>query len=71
MTPLPNIGVATPITVGNKIFLTSEVSDLVCLDKQTGRLLWIRSNPEFETLSVEDQKTNSAYLEKLAPLAAE
>src|SRR4051812_49182799 len=71
MTPLPNIGVATPIVVGDKIFLTSEVSDLVCLDKQTGRVLWIRSNPEFEALSEEDRKTNSAYADKLAPLAAD
>jgi len=71
MTPLPNIGVATPIIVGDKIFLASEVSDLVCLDKQTGRVLWIRSNPEFESLSVEDRKTNSAYAEKLAPLGAD
>ena len=71
MTPLPNSGVATPIVVGDKIFLTSEATDLVCLDKQTGRVLWIRSNPEFETLSAEERKTNSVYAEKLAPLAAD
>ena len=71
MAPLPNIGVAIPIVVGDKIFLTSEVSDLVCLDKQSGRILWIRSNPEFEALSAEDRKTNSAYAEKLAPLAVD
>src|SRR5436190_12352522 len=57
--------------VGEKIFLTSEVSDLLCLDKQTGKVLWIRSNPEFEALSDEDRKTNSAYADKLIPLAAE
>jgi outer membrane protein assembly factor BamB len=71
MTPLPNSGVATPIVVGEKIFLTAEVSDLICLDKRTGKILWIRSNPEFESLSAEDRKTNSAYAEKLAPLAVE
>src|SRR6185503_19487802 len=71
MAPLPNLSAATPIVVGDKIFLTSEVADLVCLEKQTGRILWIRSNPEFEGLSDEDRKTNSAYAEKLTPLAAE
>ncbi len=71
MAPLPNIGVGMPIVVGDKIFLTSEVSDLVCLDKQTGRVLWIRSNSEFEGLSEADPKTNSAYAEKLIPLASE
>ena len=71
MAPLPNLSAATPIIVGEKIFLTSEVSDLVCLDKQTGRVLWIRSSPEFEALSDEDRKTNSAYADKLTPLAAD
>ena len=71
MAPLPNLSTATPIIVGEKIFLTSEVSDLLCLDKQTGKVLWIRSNPEFEALSDEDRKTNSAYADKLTPLAAE
>jgi len=71
MAPLPNVGVATPIVVGDKIFITSEVADLVCLDKRTGKTLWIRSNCEFEGLSDADRKTNSAYAEKLVPLAAE
>src|SRR5438552_17539439 len=31
--PLPNIGVSCPIIVGDKIFLTTEVCDLVCVDK--------------------------------------
>ena len=71
MTPLPNSSAATPIVVGDRIFLTSEVFDLVCLEKQTGRVLWIRSNPEFEGLSEADRKTNSAYAEKLTPLLTE
>ncbi|MEN9573235.1 MAG: hypothetical protein RL514_1090 [Verrucomicrobiota bacterium] len=71
MAPLPNLSAATPIIVGDKIFLASEVSDLLCLDKQTGRLLWIRSNPEFEGLSAADRQTNAAYADKLLPLATE
>ena len=65
------LSAGTPIVVGDKIFLTSEVSDLVCLDKQSGRVLWLRSSPEFEALSEADRNTNSAYAEKLVPLAAE
>jgi len=67
-TPLPNIGVSSPIVVGQRIFLTSEFSDLVCLDKQSGRILWIRSNLEFEGLDAQERKANPAYAEKLAPL---
>lgn len=71
MTPLPNLSAACPIIIGDRIFLTSEVSDLVCVEKQTGRVLWIRSNPEFEGLSEEERKSNPAYGEKLTPLLAE
>src|SRR4051794_9605114 len=35
MAPLPNSGVASPMIVGDRIFLTAEVGDLVCLDKQS------------------------------------
>ena len=71
MVPLPNIGVSMPIVVGDRIFLTSEVCDLVCLDKQTGRVLWIRSNSEFEGLSDDERKANPVYAEKLVLLAAD
>lgn len=71
MTPLPNASAASPVIVGDRIFVTSEVFDLVCLDKQTGRVLWIRSTPEFEGLSEEERKANPAFAEKLTPLLAE
>ena len=66
-TPLPEQSAASPIVVGKSIFVTSENTDLVCLDKSTGRILWIRSNPEFEGLSDEERKADPGY-EKLALL---
>lgn len=71
MTPLPNIGVSMPIIVGERIFLTTETADLVCLDKQSGRILWIRSNLEFEGLPEAERQENPAYAEKLMPLLAQ
>ena len=71
MAPLPNTGVGSPIVVGERIFLTAEVYDLVCLDKKTGRILWIRSAPEFEGLDEKERTSNPAYAEKLTPLLAE
>src|SRR5580693_9453795 len=44
--PLPSTTVSSPIIVGDRIFLTSEPTDLMCLDKKSGRILWIRSNSE-------------------------
>jgi outer membrane protein assembly factor BamB len=65
---LPSTGVSCPIIVGNRVFLTTEVHDLVCVEKQSGQILWIRSNPEFEGLSDEERKGNPIFSEKLAPL---
>ena len=69
MSPLPAVGVGSLIVVGDKVFLTSEVCDLVCLEKQTGRVLWIRSSSEFEGLTKEERDANPVFAEKLAPLA--
>ncbi len=68
MTPLPNIGVSSPIVVGDKIYLTSEVADLVCIDKAGGKILWIRSNAEFEGLSDAERAAEPAIASTLAPL---
>ncbi len=71
MTPLPNKGVSSPIIVGDRIFLTAEVADLVCLDKRTGRMLWIRSNPEFDGLDQEHRNANPEHAEKMKLLLAQ
>ena len=68
MAPLPSTGVSSPIIVGDRIYLTAEVADLICVDKKTGRILWIRSNAEFEGLGEEERKANPAIAEKLEPL---
>jgi RNA polymerase sigma factor (sigma-70 family) len=69
-TPLPNAGkgASSPIIVGDRIFLTTDPADITCIDKQTGRILWIRSNHAFEALSDEQRKAEPAYDEKLMPL---
>ena len=53
---MPNKSVSSPIVVGDRIFLTTEVADLVCVNKKSGRILWIRSNPEFDGLSEDVRK---------------
>lgn len=69
MAHLPNWGVSCPIVVGDRIFLTAEPTDLICIEKASGRILWIRSNPEFEGLTPEERKASPAYAEKLDPLS--
>lgn len=68
---LPGIAVSSPIIVGPRIFLTVEPHDLVCLEKQSGKIMWLHSCPEFEGVSEEDRKANPAFAEKCAPLYAQ
>lgn len=68
MTPLPDTGVSCPIIVGSRIYITTEISDLVCIDKASGRVLWIRSNPEFEGYSEADRKSNPMFAAHLEPV---
>lgn len=70
-TPLPNGGVSCPVIVGNRIYVTAEPADLVCIDKASGQILWIRSAHQFEGLTPEERKANPAVDEKLTPLAAQ
>ena len=68
--PLPNNGVASPIIVGNRIYVTTEPSDLVCLDKASGRILWIRSNMACEAVP-DVAKSLAPQLAELAKANAE
>ncbi len=58
-TPLPGPGVAQPIIVNDKIFVLSEPSDLLCLDKKTGKILWTRSNHYFDALPEKEAKSDA------------
>src|SRR5262249_42996 len=58
---LPCYTWSTPIIIGDKIFTRSEPYDLVCLEKKTGKVLWIRSHPVIEGLSADEKKANPAF----------
>jgi outer membrane protein assembly factor BamB len=69
-TKLPCYTWATPIIVGDKIITRSEPYDLICLDKNTGKILWIRSHPPFIAVTDEEKKANPAFKE-IEPLIVE
>lgn len=37
-------GYSTPVVSGNRVFLTAEPNHLLCLDRESGKILWDRSN---------------------------
>lgn len=71
MTPLPAGGISSPIVVGDRIFITTEPTDLVCADKATGKILWIRSHPECDSLTDEERQIDGAFTSDLPRLTAQ
>ena len=69
-TKLPCYSWATPVVVGTKVFTRSEPYDLICLDKNTGKVLWVRSHPAYIAVTDAEKKGNAAFLE-VEPLVAE
>ncbi len=69
-TKIPCYTWSTPIVVGDKIFTRSEPYDLICLNKNTGKLLWIRSYPPFIAVTDAEKAANPAWKD-LEPLIAE
>jgi outer membrane protein assembly factor BamB len=72
--PLPGItggyygggtGCGSPVIVGDRIYLLSEPHDLICLRKEDGKLLWLRTSGFFDAIAEEDRK-KPAYAEAAA-----
>jgi len=68
-TRMPSVGYGAPIVVGDRVFVSSEPYDLVCVNKADGRILWVRSNNYFETTSPAERRADPR-LGQLAPVAA-
>lgn len=62
-------GPGGPIVVGDKIFMEVEPSELFCLNKSDGKVLWVRSNHYFDALTDAEKSANPAFKE-IEPMAA-
>jgi outer membrane protein assembly factor BamB len=69
-TRMPGMSGSTPLVVGDRIFAMSEFSDLVCLDRKTGRILWIRPSTYYHAASDEERRTVEGF-QKVAPMMEE
>jgi outer membrane protein assembly factor BamB len=68
MTELPQRSNATPIVVGDRLFVMAEPDELHCVDKHTGRILWSAANNYYEMLSPAERAANPAFAQKIDPL---
>ena len=67
-TPLPDKSNSSPIIVGDRIFVCSEPTTLICVSASDGEILWQRTNTYFDMLNPEElaavqQKMDEADME--------
>jgi outer membrane protein assembly factor BamB len=54
--PMPSWSNATPVLVGERLFVCAEPTTLLCLDANSGQILWQRTNPIGDALPAEVRK---------------
>ena len=69
MTPLPDHSNATPIVVGDRVFVASEPDELICIDKNTGKVLWNAMNGYYDATPRAKRDASPAFAGKIDPLA--
>ena len=67
-TKLPDRSNASPIIVGDRIFVCSEPDEVLCLDKKDGHILWRRTQNFFDATPEADREKNPILKEKVPPL---
>jgi outer membrane protein assembly factor BamB len=70
ISPMPAWSNSTPIVVGDKIFVTSEPDELVCVNRADGKILWRRPNTLYDA-TPEPERAKNPIFKEIAPLAAE
>jgi hypothetical protein len=71
MTELPHRSNATPIIVGDRLFVMAEPDELMCIDRITGKILWTAANNYYELLTAADRAGNPAFGARVEPLMNE
>jgi outer membrane protein assembly factor BamB len=70
MTPLPGRSTSTPVLAGDRLFVLCEPDEILCVDKNGGRVLWSASVNYYEALTPEEKRATPAYAERVDPLVA-
>jgi len=69
-TRLPAWSLSSPIVVGDRIFVTCEPDELVCVNRADGKILWRRTTTIFDTTTEAERAANPIFAQ-IEPLAAE
>jgi outer membrane protein assembly factor BamB len=68
MTELPQRSNAAPVVAGDRVFVMAEPDELICIDKNSGKVLWTAANNYYEALTPEERKANPAFAKTIDPL---
>ena len=71
MTKMTGRSMSQPIVVGDRVFVGSNISDLVCISKKDGRVLWLHSTTPYDALTPEERAAIPELKEKVEPLIAQ
>ncbi len=71
MTELPGRSTSTPILVGDRIFVAAEPDELLCLDKNSGKVLWSAATNYYEAMTAVQKAANPEFASRVDPLVAE
>lgn len=67
-TRLPMSGSSGPVIMGDRLLFTGENGSVICADKATGKLLWIRTLTYCDFATDEERKANPELFGELDPL---
>ncbi len=70
MTRMTGRSMSPPIVAGDRIFIGSGITDLACLDRKTGRILWLESNTPYDAMPAAERAADPQVRDQAAPLAA-
>lgn len=68
MTKMTGRSMSQPIVVGDRIYVGSGMTDLLCIEKKNGKLLWLRSNTPSDAMTDEQRAAIPGMQEKIEPL---
>ncbi len=69
MTRMTGRSTSQPIVVGDRIFVGSGISDLMCISKRDGKVLWLQSSTPYDGLTAAE-RADLPIKDKLEPMLA-
>ncbi len=71
MTRMPSYSIGSPVIVGDKVFVATEMTGVVCLNKADGKILWVRHNTYIDSATAEEKQAAPEAAHEAQALAAQ